>query len=86
MTTFPVSVCPAAQARKPHGQHRIGVGEPVPCVAKLGGPYQMHECGKPCEYLTEAQAKAEGLPFSGWYHLNRTATADHHAVPRSWVA
>lgn len=54
------------------------------CIAKIGEPYQMHECGKECEFLTPAKAAPLGL-YSGWYHTDRDTT-DHHAVPRSWVS
>jgi hypothetical protein len=53
------------------------------CVAKLGEPYRMTECGAPCEFLTAGQARAEGRGYSGWYHVDRTLTAGHHAVPAS---
>lgn len=52
------------------------------CVAKIGEPFRMTECGKPAEYLSEDQAAAEGLTYSGWYHLDRSVPG-HHAVPAS---
>jgi hypothetical protein len=57
------------------------------CVAKV--PYvgvdSLHECGEPCEYLTRDQARAEMHFWSGWYHIDRSLTVDHHAVPESMI-
>lgn len=52
------------------------------CVAKLGEPYKMYECGSPCEYLSAGQY---GPTCSGWYHLDRELTIDHHAVPSRMI-
>jgi len=55
------------------------------CVAKIGAPYHMYECGEPCEYLTRESARPEGVILGGWYHVDRSLTVDHHAVPESMI-
>lgn len=55
-----------------------------PCIAKVGEPFHMSECNKPCEHLTAEQAEAEGLRYSGWRHVDRSLTG-HGAVPRSFL-
>jgi hypothetical protein len=53
------------------------------CVAKiLVEPSYVYECGEPCEYVTHT---SRGLVHSGWYHVDRSLTADHHAVPESMI-
>lgn len=51
------------------------------CVAKVGKPYGMRECGEPCEYLTRGQ---DGVTYTGWYHL-RGVVLGHHAVPSRMI-
>jgi hypothetical protein len=53
------------------------------CVAKTS-PGMLY-CCEPCEYLTRDQARAEGFQWSGWYHVDRSLTADHHAIPESMI-
>jgi len=53
------------------------------CIAKLGEPYEMQECGRDVEYVAPERAAAEGR-YCGWYHTDRTVIG-HHAVPESWV-
>lgn len=36
------------------------------------------KCGEPITYVTSSQ-----LERSGWYHVDRTVTDDHHAIPPS---
>jgi hypothetical protein len=59
------------------------------CVAKvpvtLNASAALRECGEPCEYLTQDQAHAEMHFWSGWYHVDRSLTLDHHAVPESMI-
>jgi hypothetical protein len=61
------------------------------CVAKipvtLNASAALRECGEPCEYLTAEMCNADGWGFqwSGWYHVDRSLTADHHAVPESMI-
>lgn len=51
------------------------------CIAKLGEPFQMRQCGEPVVYLPASRAAADGRgPYSGWYHQNPDAD-DHGAVP-----
>jgi hypothetical protein len=54
------------------------------CVAKIGEPFHMTECGKPVEYLTAEQAEAEGPQYSGWRHVDRDLSS-HHGVPSRWL-
>lgn len=65
-------------------------GPPAPkierCIAKIGEPFHMRECGEPCEYLTADRAVDEGLSgYAGWRHIDRTLAEHHGAVPRSWL-
>ena len=59
------------------------------CVAKLGEPdikRGMRVCGEPCEYQSAMGFDGAGnRMFSGWYHVDRSLTADHHAVPESMI-
>jgi hypothetical protein len=50
------------------------------CVAKVGKPFQMRECGKPCEYLTKEESR---IGYSGWYHVEQPV--DHNAVPSRMI-
>jgi hypothetical protein len=57
------------------------------CVAKLGEPGKMHECGRPCGYLLAEESGG----YSGWFHtdemplMGSAAIVGHHAVPESMV-
>jgi hypothetical protein len=48
------------------------------CIAKIGEPYSMKECGSPCVYRTD-------LEYEGWYHHPDPRAFGHHAVPASLV-
>jgi len=51
------------------------------CVAKLGEPYHMYECGEPCEYHVSDSTHR----YSGWYHVDPSLDATHFPVPKSMV-
>jgi hypothetical protein len=57
------------------------------CIAKVGKPYRMAECGKSVHYMTSEQAMtADRGMYSGWYHMEPAADAQgHHGVPARWV-
>jgi hypothetical protein len=59
---------------------------PQTCIVKFIDLGTMRVCGRRCEFLTEEQAHAEGLMYSGWYHHGTPRPAlGHQAVPRSYI-
>lgn len=56
------------------------------CYAKVGEPFQMHECGDAIEYVKAGdlihlgQAEAS---YTGWYHIHSGHA--HHAVSRESI-
>jgi hypothetical protein len=57
------------------------------CIAKVGEPFRMRECGLPVEYVTAGDPIYQGTAqatYTGFYHLFEAA--GHHAVSRKWTA
>jgi hypothetical protein len=66
--------------------HLTLTGRPQSCVAKVGEPFHMTECGRPCVYLGLSIARVICVgENSGWYHLPLGEHGNHHAVPESFV-
>jgi hypothetical protein len=66
--------------------HLILIGHPRRCVAKVGEPFHMAECGRSCVYLDLLRYHVFGMgDDSGWYHLPLGERGNHHAVPESFV-
>lgn len=62
------------------------ITNPLACIVKITAIGVTRECGHPCQYLTEEQARAEGLMYSGWYHAGTPRPhLGHNAVPRSYL-
>lgn len=57
------------------------------CIAKVGEPFHMKECGEPVEYVTAGDPIYQGAAqavYTGFYHVFETK--GHHAVSRRWTA
>lgn len=56
------------------------------CVAKIGKPFHMRECGRPGRYLTAEKARESSVGiYSGWYHQDPADDAGHGCVPKRMI-
>lgn len=57
------------------------------CIAKVGEPFRMRECGAPVEYVRAGDFTCGGTvqaTYTGFYHAD-AGTFTHHAVSRGWT-